>query len=144
MTHGLLGWWRKRSGGGPATAQDRQLVDETIERVVQTTNPRLKFARRYRAAGDAQLRAGALPARRTAAAREACRGCGAAARLGSDREVAAQREVQRHLLREPFGLHAHELGARTVEAQLGVNDRALVGLADAVLDSRIFQGALVS
>jgi len=46
---GILGWWRKRSGGGSANGPDREIVDETIERVVQTTNPRLKFARRYRA-----------------------------------------------------------------------------------------------
>ena len=46
---GILGWWRKRSGGSTENGLDREIVDETIERVVQTTNPRLKFARRYRA-----------------------------------------------------------------------------------------------
>jgi hypothetical protein len=46
---GILGWWRKRSGGGAGGGPDREIVDETIERVVQTTNPRLKLARRFRA-----------------------------------------------------------------------------------------------
>jgi hypothetical protein len=46
---GILGWWRKRSGGGSADGTDREVVDETIERVVQLTNPKLKFAKRYRA-----------------------------------------------------------------------------------------------
>src|SRR5512147_3109180 len=46
---GILGWWRNRSGGGSAAAPDRQIVDETIERVAQITNPRLKLARRFRA-----------------------------------------------------------------------------------------------
>ena len=46
---GILGWWRKRSGGGSASGPDREIVDETIERMVQTTNPRLKLAKRFRA-----------------------------------------------------------------------------------------------
>lgn len=45
---GILGWWRKRSGG-EASGVDRELVDEMIERVVQMTNPRLKHSRRCRA-----------------------------------------------------------------------------------------------
>jgi hypothetical protein len=42
----ILDWWR---GRGNANAPDSQRVDETIERVVQMTNPRLRFASRYRA-----------------------------------------------------------------------------------------------
>jgi hypothetical protein len=45
---GILDWWRNRDSGA-ASAHDSQRIDETIERVVQMTNPRLKFARRYRA-----------------------------------------------------------------------------------------------
>jgi hypothetical protein len=43
----ILDWWRGR-GGSAANAQDRQRIDEAVERVVQTTNPKLRFARRYR------------------------------------------------------------------------------------------------
>jgi hypothetical protein len=43
----LFDWWRGR-GGSAANAQDRQRIDEAVERVVQTTNPKLRFARRYR------------------------------------------------------------------------------------------------
>jgi hypothetical protein len=45
---GILDWWRQRSGSA-AGSQDGKRIDEAVERVVQTTNPRLKFARRYRA-----------------------------------------------------------------------------------------------
>lgn len=44
----ILDWWRGR-GGSAAGTLDRQRVEETVERVVQMTNPRLRFARRYRA-----------------------------------------------------------------------------------------------
>jgi len=44
----ILDWWRKR-GGGAAGTPDRQRVDEAVERVVQMTNPRLRFSRRFRA-----------------------------------------------------------------------------------------------
>jgi len=44
----ILNWWRGRSGGA-SDALDRQRVDEAIERVVQTTNPKLRFAARYHA-----------------------------------------------------------------------------------------------
>jgi hypothetical protein len=41
------GWHGSRASA--ASPQDRQRIDETVERVVQTTNPKLRFARRYRA-----------------------------------------------------------------------------------------------
>jgi len=44
---GILEWWRGRDGSA-ANAQDKQRTVEAIERVVQTTNPKLRFARRYR------------------------------------------------------------------------------------------------
>jgi len=43
---GIFDWWRKPANAG--VKQDRQAVAEAIDRVVATTNPRLKFARRYR------------------------------------------------------------------------------------------------
>lgn len=45
---GIFDWWHGRSGSTP-TAQLKQQIDETVERVVQTTNPRLRFAPHYRA-----------------------------------------------------------------------------------------------
>jgi hypothetical protein len=44
---GIFNWWCSR--GGAVSAEDRQRIDETVERVVETTNPRLRFAPRYRA-----------------------------------------------------------------------------------------------
>jgi len=46
---GILDWWRNRGRGGAARALDTRRVDEAIERVLDTTNPRLRLARRYRA-----------------------------------------------------------------------------------------------
>jgi hypothetical protein len=45
---GILAWWRKR-GGGTASPQDARRIEEAVNRLVQATNPRLQFARRYRA-----------------------------------------------------------------------------------------------
>ena len=42
----ILNWWRGRSGSA-SDALDGQRVDEAVERVVQTTNPKLRFATRY-------------------------------------------------------------------------------------------------
>lgn len=44
---GILRWWSDRSSG-MASSADRQRIDEFVERVVQTTNPKLRFARDYR------------------------------------------------------------------------------------------------
>src|SRR4051794_39187650 len=40
--------WIQRIRGGPPGANEREAA-ETLERIVQFTNPRLRFARRYRA-----------------------------------------------------------------------------------------------
>ena len=44
----ILSWWRSRTSD-TASSADRQRIDELLERVVQTTNPKLRFARNYQA-----------------------------------------------------------------------------------------------
>ena len=48
---GILDWLRGSSASA-ASPQERQQIDETVDRVVQTTNPKLRFASRYRARLD--------------------------------------------------------------------------------------------
>ncbi|MGH8119759.1 MAG: hypothetical protein ACRESK_04000 [Gammaproteobacteria bacterium] len=44
---GILDWWNKR-GQVAGGQQSREQIAETVERVVQNTNPRLRFAGRYK------------------------------------------------------------------------------------------------
>jgi hypothetical protein len=44
---GLLNWWSKR-GHDPGGQWSKEQIAETVERVVQTTNPRLRFLGRYK------------------------------------------------------------------------------------------------
>ena len=72
---GILEWFRR--GAGAQSSQDVARVDETVERIVQMTNPRLRLVPRYRArlkpavqssmSYARDLVAGAAPAREASA-----------------------------------------------------------------------------
>jgi len=78
---GILDWLRGSSASA-ASPQERQQIDETVERVVQTTNPKLRFASRYRARLDPAVAKSFAYVRELVATQPAIREASAAAWSG--------------------------------------------------------------
>lgn len=128
---GILDWLFRRSGRA-VSAQDRQRIDEAVERVVEITNPRLRFARRYRARLAPAVETALAYARKVVAAVPAAREASAAA-WASDpnihvffataddlvRAFSRSTDLRAHFDRDPAAQEAHAvLGMEMIERRI--------------------------